>query len=315
MIYYFNNSAADNRTVPCIENTATDVPMCVRVDIEYSFGTNVTIEIEGVDVRVSIDGIREAMRCTSPSFNAIASINVSNGTSDGTVMSEVEEYYQLSVETAPSMTFHERLTLVSERARHELRTPMTMVMPQLNAANVTLYPKSSLACCTARFLRSAGRFVVSLAFEIIYTVRSLLSLPAAIPGYVFEVPTFRTAVDELRDAVCELACAITRIIPAEYRCQFLTVDVGCSSGPTCAQGLLCHLADAVLLMVEILVEILETIRELVDEDGDVPTSSPVLGSDCSINNVGNCISSVIVYVIVKVRSLSPLPSRMLIPHP
>jgi hypothetical protein len=269
----------------------------VRVDVEYASGTTATIEISGIDVRLYIDGVREPMRCSSPSFNSVA-----NTTNASTMMVQVEQYYGVHVDSdaGGSLTFEQRVQLAKARARAELRAPMTMLSNFVNAMNVTLYPKNSLVCCVSRFLRSAGRFVVALAFEIIYTARSLMTLPAAIPGYVFEVPTFRDALEEVRDAACELACTLTRIIPAEYRCDTFTISVGCTSGPSCAQGLLCHLASAVLLMAEILVEILETVRDLTDNQGSVPTDSPILGEECSINNVGNCVASVIVYVIVKV---------------
>lgn len=299
LVYNHNNDGAgDYRTVPCIQNTASVPPTCVRVDVEYASGMNATIEISGVDVRVYIDGIRQPMRCTAPSFSS------ANSSSSSATMVQVEQYYGVHVDAeAPRITLEQRIQLAKARAREQLRAPMTMTMEGfVNAMNVTLYPKNSPACCVARTLRSAGRFFVSLAFEIIYTARSLMSLPAAIPGYVFKVPAFRQALEDLRDAVCELACTLTRILPAEYRCDTFVVDVGCSSGPSCAQGLLCHLASAVLLMAEVLVEILETVRDLTDNAGSVPTGSPILGTDCSINNVGDCVSSVIVYVIVKVRA-------------
>jgi hypothetical protein len=312
LIYYLNNNASLNATVPCIQNTGTEVPTCVRIDVEYAFGVNATIVIEGVDVRVYIDGVRQLMRCSSPSFaGATTTGSGANATGNVTAMVQLEQYYGVHVDsTDASLTFEQRMWIAKERARQELRTPMTMVFSSsfVNAMNVTLYPKDSLICCVSRFLRAAGRFVVALAFEIIYTARSLLSLPAAIPGYVFEVPTFRDALEEVRDAVCELACVLTRIIPAEYVCTSFTLDIGCSSGPSCAKGLLCHIASALLLMAEILVEILETIRDLTNNDGDVPSDSPILGDECSINNVGDCVSSVIVYVIVKVSFHIPFVS-------
>lgn len=297
LIYDFNNTAVYNRTVPCIQNTGTVPPTCVRVNVNYTSGVNATIEVSGVDVRVYINGVRQPTRCSSPSFNSVTDTG-GNATKP---MVQVEQYYGVHVDAqAPALTFEQRMQIARTRAREALRTPMSMAGTLVNAMNVTLYPKSSPTCCAARTLKAAGRFFVSVAFEIIKTARSLLSLPAGIPGYVFQVPTFREALEDVRAAVCELACVVTRIIPAEYRCTTFTVSIGCASGPSCAQGLLCHIADAVLLVVEVLVEILETIRDLTDNDGDVPKGSPILGEECSVNNVGDCVSSVIVYVIVKV---------------
>jgi hypothetical protein len=164
--------------------------------------------------------------------------------------------------------------------------------------NVTLYPKSSFTCCIARALESGGRFFVSFAFEILFTIRSLLTLPAQIPGYSLEIPTFEQALEDFRDALCELACVITRIIPFEYTCSSLQSTMGCGSGPVCAQGLLCHIIAVPLLIAEILVEILTTVRQLVN--GESPSSTPVLGDECGVNNIGDCVSSIIVYVITKI---------------
>ncbi len=54
-----------------------------------------------------------------------------------------------------------------------------------------------------------------------------------------------------------------------------------------------------MLLVDILVSVLETIRAIVINNGD-PISSEFLGDSCGPNNVGDCIASVIVYVIVHV---------------
>jgi hypothetical protein len=200
----------------------------------------------------------------------------------------------------PTLSLADRIEQTRMRVRQSLRTPMAKLMSSAGVIinNVTLFDKQSLTCCVARALESGGRFVVSFVFEILKTVRSLLTLPAAIPGYVFEVPVFDTALEDFRDALCELACAITRILPAEYTCSSLQSTMGCGSGPSCAAGLLCHIIDVPLLLAEILVEFLATIRQLVN--GEQPRNSPVLGSDCSPSNFGNCVSSVIVYVITKI---------------
>ncbi len=294
LIYYFNNSAALNRSLPCIQNTAAAAPLCRQVDVTYAFGMNATVIVEGVGVRVYIDGVRQALRCTSPALSSLAA-----SASGSSVLAGVQDYYNVRVDTE-AKAWDVRYLETRERVRQQLRTPMSMAMPFVNIANVTLYPKASLTCCAARMLRSLGHFIVAFYFEILYTVRSLLTLPALIPDYTFEVPTFRDALDEFRDALCEFMCMLTRIIPAEYTCTFSGNPTGCNSGPSCAQGLLCHIADVPLLLAEILVEILVTIRDLTDNEGAVPTSSPVLGDDCGVNNVGGCIASIIVYIITKV---------------
>jgi hypothetical protein len=69
---------------------------------------------------------------------------------------------------------------------------------------------NNVICCVSSTINAAGDVVVALAFDIIFTVRSLLTLPAMVPSYQFEVPDFADAVADLHIALCELSCAITR---------------------------------------------------------------------------------------------------------
>ena len=63
--------------------------------------------------------------------------------------------------------------------------------------------------------------------------------------------------------------------------------------------MLCDILDVPLLLADILVEVLRTIRAAVD-DGNASANPAILGSECSANAVDQCISSIIVYVITKV---------------
>jgi hypothetical protein len=292
-LVYLYNASAEWAAVPCIQNPITAIPLCTQVNITYDNGQEVRLEFEGTTVRFYIDDKRQDLRC--------AATNVIDSGLSVSALSQVQQYYELQM--GETNSFESIVQQTTARVEKELKPKTTTISTVQQfvrvASNHTgLFRKLNLVCCSSEFLRSLGEFVISFAFEWIETARSLLSLPAGIPGYVFQVPTFADALEKLRDAGCKLACALTRIFGDLYSCGDIAGVIGCQYGSTCASGLLCNGFSVVLLLASIVVELLTTIREIVN--GEQPSSSPILGDSCSPNNVADCFSSFIVYVITKI---------------
>ena len=88
LIYYYNNSALENQTVPCIQNNATAMPQCRQIEVQYQSGLNATIVVQGVSVRYYINDERIELRCTAPVVNGISSL-----APNATMEARVNAYY------------------------------------------------------------------------------------------------------------------------------------------------------------------------------------------------------------------------------
>ncbi len=213
---YYNGTLFPNISVPCLQNNATTPPQCRQVSVSYTTGWNLTVVVEGINVRFYINGTRIPLTCSAPALTNGSS------TSSSATINMVSSYYHVQVDQRPGRTLDQRVADIRTRISDYLRMGTSMNMP-ITIANVTLYPKENLVCCLYRTLAALGRLFVAFAFEIIETVRSLLTLPAAIPGYRFNMPTFRTALTDAQDAVCQFACLLMRIIPAECDLSFFCI--------------------------------------------------------------------------------------------
>jgi hypothetical protein len=313
----------------CINNTISPAPpLCTHVLVNYTNGTYAEIEVEGAEVRAWINGTRTAIPCEYGSSSLEFNISAVNGSLQGETLVDGITYLAPFFEAA-------RRKVRAESVRSSTTQPaisaafsayIQNIVPRdvslaaisaahhplyldaiIRAANVTMYRKESLLCCFSGALRSTSRFIISFVFEILYTVRALLALPV-FPSRPFPIPTFNESRVQLRDALCKLACAITRVIPVTFECDGLKSATGCGSGASCAHNMLCELIDIPLLLVDIPIDILTTIRALVQ--GNPPDASTnVLGSSCSAQDPGACFISIISYVILKVLFTITLAAR------
>jgi hypothetical protein len=115
-------------------------------------------------------------------------------------------------------------------------------------------------------------------------VQSLLTLPANDPMHtVFEVPTFASAFADLKIAVCAFIGTATALFSDLFTCGNVGSTIGCGTGASCVHGLGCNLANIPEALGDIAIEILTTVRTLVD--GSPNPQSDLLGDQCSADNV------------------------------
>jgi hypothetical protein len=290
LIYDYN--ASTNTTsyqfITCTDGTKTVQEPCRRVEVQYNTGVNYTVVVSGHSVFHYIDGISQATQC------AILDTNIS---SSSTLLNTVQGIYgSRDGSNTHTTTWDQRMDATAVRVQKEL---------QIHAADIDdPYRRQNFICCIGDLIRSAGRFYIALALEIILTVQSFLALPAFIinaEDYTFRVPTFREAKDELRNAFCSAACALMNIIPADlFECSALAPLAGCGTSNSCASSLLCHIVDVLLLVVEVFVEVLEVIRIVTSGDNDPDNSPALYGDQCKNGEVTDCIAELVVYVLTKI---------------
>jgi hypothetical protein len=291
-LYYLFNNTPPYVPVPCFNNSRQTPTMCRDVELNYTDGRSVHVRLDGQVLTYTVNGVDQPLACD---------IYIPQGSSIS------------SMDTATLMEgYHTRYTarpgVVSSDTngtywKSHIKTYVSRVRASLMLHVADTFPKDAFLCCLADTVNHVVRTLVSFVFEWAKFFRSIMALPAYfndIEAFDFDMPTFRTAKDELREAFCRFACTITRILPDILNCSSLETDMGCGSTAVCATGLLCHTIDIPLLVLEVVVEILETLRSLIRDDE--PNINNGLNNDaCQLEGqeVG-CIAGMIMYIIIKV---------------
>jgi hypothetical protein len=311
--YQHNKNASSHRLVPCQQNLATVLhpaapagPKCGRVRITYknpdilTNATNpflyLTIQVDGTNVRVRFNETAgtdiynwtydQALTCVQP-FTADAAA----------VTAESAARFWASYEAGQLAGAG---TAYGSILQHQRQDPSASLF-QPNGTFA--FRKQTLICTLSAAIECAGEVIVSLGSELMLTAQSLLMLITAHKPIDFpplRIPSFEEARDKLRCALCQLATAVTLLVPVTYDCPDLQSDAGCGNGQTCAQGFLCAVVDVFMLALDVLVEVLRTARQIVDDtDNHNPQSDLTAGACRSIDDAPSCIINMIIYVVKK----------------
>jgi len=296
-LYYSYNGTSAYTPVPCFNNSRQLPTLCRDVELEYMDGRTVHVRLEGQHLTYTVEGVEQDLSCDiySTQGQTLASMD----------MASVLEGYH----TKPSASTASTAATPDVNGTYwktRIRSYVTQVRASLNILHIMdvgdPYAKDAFLCCLADVIRHTLRFIIAYYFEWAKFARSILALPAYfnnISAFPFDLPTFRTSKDELREALCRLACTVTRILPDIFNCSSLQGDMGCGTTAVCATGLLCHIFDVPLLVLEVIVEILETVRSLIRTDED-DINNGLNNADCQSGTPMDCIASVIIYIITKV---------------
>lgn len=291
-LYYALNNTPPYLPLPCFNNSRQLPTLCRDVELNYTDGRNVHVRLEGQHLTYTVDGVEQDLAC-----------DIYKAQDAGTDMASVLEGYHTKYTTATTTA---QTDTNGTYWKTRIRANVQRVRAALNMVHLTAegdpYAKDAFLCCLADTMRHLIRFIISYFAEWAKFFRSIMALPAFfgdIEAFEFDMPTFRTAKDEFREAVCRLACTITRILPDIFNCSSLEGSMGCGSTATCATGLLCHIADVPLLLLEVVVEILETIRSLIRDD-EADTDSELNNEYCQQGHPIECMAGMIIYIVTKV---------------
>lgn len=166
------------------------------------------------------------------------------------------------------------------------------------AAGGQIYYKQTFLCSLAGTVNATVTTATSFTAEVLDFLRDL-AIVAATPSIPPDVPTFAESVAALHDAVCALAVTVTRILPADFTCSFTpsSSTPACNTSALCASHLLCDAGDAILTPLDILSDILATVKFFVGNGGD---AAPLFGSGCNEQNLDVCFENLLQYIIAKV---------------
>lgn len=326
----FSDLAPEQDPVFCAPNPRLMPPACTRIIINYTVGASAVIEVEGSEVRATLNDTRVEIPCQYVTANLPVSTSVftaapspnattpANGTDApmgpdrvGVAMKVVIARTNLRVTQElkrPGLTdprysradlafFFAKPQAVAQAANFQGVKLSAAFYRGANTSQV-LYRKETLLCCFSAALRSAGIFVVATVFEIVVAARDLLALPA-FPELGYAVPTFVDSRDALRSALCKLACAVTQILPIlSCNSPGLVARTKCSTSNSCTRNLLCAVFDIPLLLVDYLIDVLTTLRDLAQ--GRTPgDDANILGVQCAPDDVAGCFVSVVSYIVLK----------------
>ncbi len=307
-LYYSLNNTSPFEPVPCFNNSRQLPTLCREVELNYTDGRHVVVRLDGQHLTYTVDGVQQDLACDvfKPQESGISG--------SSTDMASVLEGYHTSYSSKPGQVPDVNGTYW----KGKIKTYVTRVRASLNLFSIMEvgdpYAKDAFLCCVADFMRRLVRFLVSFFFEWAKFFRSIMALPAYfndIEAFDFDLPTFRNAKDELRESLCRLSCAITHILPDIFNCTSLEGAMGCGTTSLCVTGLFCHVLDIPLLLAEVVVEILETVRSLIRDD-ETDINNNLNNSDCQQNNVGDCIAGIFVYIVTKACASNSSPRFHLI---
>ncbi len=300
----FDDAFLDNplytEDIMCDANVNSTQPPCIETSLEWNTGDNigsVHIIVEGNDIRVRFnDSWPETLVCQTYLNNMAGATNVASPPPP------------VGVET-----FQQMMDATSIRLQNEAFTAATgqPVAPSQDIdymiyqpPNGTTYRKKSLVCCLSEAINDAGGVVSAYVLEILLTIRGILTalaIDAPLPD-VFYVPTFSLVVDKLRNSLCKLMCAFTRLLPVTFACDQLydAVDFRCSNGSECSESFLCRIVDVLLNVLVIIVELLQVVRVLIHPAQPAPASN-ILANSCGTGDDALlCIAAVVVYAVQKI---------------
>ena len=333
---------------PCVSNPMTVYPTCTRLVMVYQGGDVLQVELEGGEVRVYANDVKEPTPCLYQSVPVIpaAGISTMSTSTEPTETMFKKEWMVMKIvndQATIEHVEHDKKSFVQEQrgieyliknafARAEadhnkhdssIFEPVatqsdlpglladqiqlgqqaltniraaasvpkkTKIMELLNYGAAAVYRKANFVCYTSLSVTTWAHFIVSTFFEAWYTVQSTLAFIAD-QSSVFYFPTFAIPRDEFRAALCATAGMYTTVIPITLRCRL--ASGGCQTFDTCAKNAICDWTDVPILIIDLAVSLLTTIRDLIY--GIKPTDT-ILGSECSNKNPGGCIISFLLYV-------------------
>ena len=71
---------------------------------------------------------------------------------------------------------------------------------------------------------------------------------------------FNDALIFAKQAICELMCAVTSVVPLNLRCGFINTNITCDRPSGCAAQLLCEILGGVLIPATVLNTFLIALR-------------------------------------------------------
>lgn len=122
--------------------------------------------------------------------------------------------------------------------------------------------KQSLICCIGNLLDRLCNLVFSLARQVIDFIFDIITLPSGIIIIAdVRIPVFNDALIFAKQAICELMCSITSVVPLNLRCAFTNTNITCDRPSGCAASLLCEILSIVLIPATVLNTFLIKLRQ------------------------------------------------------
>lgn len=326
----------DTMFIPCEQPAINPLPKCRRYGLVAN-SVPVELAFEGSDVRITLNFTRpQHLRCdgifSNASFNAAAAWDdvaplalqplweaMGARVAAEAVRSAGATIYDEPVLDGPALAWladYEAQAGTALPALYVAGGPASLAQRDRlyrAADNITVfyYYKESFVCYTAAAVRAAGDFGIAFAWEVARTVRSLLTLPADVDKANVDVPTFTDARNNLRAALCDAASAVAYLLPEEFACTDLRDDTGCGSGRRCVANLACDALDVPILLLDIPVAALRTLRAILIPDAPAaePGDDIFGGTACSAGNPGACVVGFLVYATKKVIFTVTLVAR------
>jgi len=122
--------------------------------------------------------------------------------------------------------------------------------------------KQNLICCIGNLLDRICNLVFSLARQVIDFIFDIITLPSGIIIIAdVRIPVFNDALIFAKQAICELMCSITSVVPLNLRCVFPNSNITCDRPSGCAASLLCELLSILLIPATVLNTFLIKLRQ------------------------------------------------------
>lgn len=113
--------------------------------------------------------------------------------------------------------------------------------------------KQNMICCVGNLLDRLCNLVFSLAKQVIEFIFDIITLPSGIIIIAdVRIPVFNDALIFAKQAICELMCSITSVVPLNLRCAFINTNITCDRPSGCAAQLLCEILAGVLIPATVL---------------------------------------------------------------
>jgi hypothetical protein len=121
--------------------------------------------------------------------------------------------------------------------------------------------KQNMVCCVGNLLDRLCNLVFSLAKQVIEFIFDIITLPSGIIIIAdVRIPVFNDALIFAKQAICELMCAVTSVVPLNLRCAFINTNITCDRPSGCSAQLLCEILSIVLIPATVLNTFLIALR-------------------------------------------------------
>ena len=315
----YTSTPGEDYPLFCRPNPATVAPLCTRVTVEYLNGLTAVVELEGGEVRVYVNGTKEAVPCLYQDlpFNgsavasasaavpareegvqirellaaAHATLDAQYAARDARVTAPIVragDLRQLRVDPGALLARGWRASAATTQARLQQARQMLAVVEGANATT-DVFRKQTLLCCLSDVLVLTGEFLTETFYTVLDLVLGLLTR-VAVSSTQVDVPTFAKSRDLLREALCRFACFLSDLIPFTIPCVGVAAG-SCGTVDTCAKTFLCELFELPVLIVDFVVTVLTLLRD-VQQGATVGVS--LFGENCNIGNTAGCLTSFIV---------------------